>query len=256
MIPPLMDKRMNTVELKAETKELLEYIEQLRADLVDAPLEIRQSALDFIDLSPELVRFEFSVTSGSVVTALLKPTQRLLDLGHAIRTRNFDSPAVEHSHDEPLDEQDPLMRLMRRLCEREQKLRSNVEAAAKALAESFCSDCPFRSRQTESMAEMKNYDKLRYERLGFEAKVKAIEADMTSDPLKRELLLEESNLASLRQKQIANRHNLLLYALFICEDGTMGLTIFDVDNTATINLEKDMAKGLVENINHYIRLLK
>jgi hypothetical protein len=48
----------------------------------------------------------------------------------------------------------------------------------------------------------------------------------------------------------------LLYTLFICEDGTMGLTIFDVDDTATINLGKDMAKGLVENINHYIELLK
>jgi hypothetical protein len=192
-----MGKRMNTIELKADAKELLEYIEQLCADLVDAPPEIKESALDYIDISPELVCFEFRVTSGSVVTALLKPTQRLLDFGHAIRTRDFDSPAVE-PHDEPLDEQDPLVGLMPGQTWRLPPKRTS------------------RLNQTEAMAEMKNCDK----------------------------------------KQIANRHHSLLYALFICEDGTIGLTIFDADNTATINLGKDMAEGLVENINQYIRLLK
>jgi hypothetical protein len=203
---------MNTIELKADAKELLEYIEQLRADLADAPLEIRKLALDFIDISPELVRFEFGVTSGSVVTALLKPTQRLLDLGLAIRTGNFDPqlfrrlPAIKHSHKynqpfDPFDDRDPCARILKLAGERELKIRANIEDAAERVAKAFCSDCPFRPDQ-------------------------------------------------------ASHHKSLLYALFICEDGTIGLTIFDTDDTAIINLGKDLAKGLVENINHYIQLLE
>lgn len=88
------------VEITADTKELSDFFEGLLTDLSNAPHEVRKLALDFLNLSTELVSFELGLTSGTVVTALLKPSQRLLDLGLAIRTGNFDLVIVKHSHGE------------------------------------------------------------------------------------------------------------------------------------------------------------
>lgn len=92
---------MSTIDLAADTTELTRLIEELLSDLSDAPHEIRKLALDFLNLPFELVSFELGVTSGAVVTALLKPSQRLLDLRLAVRARDFDLLLVKHSHGEP-----------------------------------------------------------------------------------------------------------------------------------------------------------
>lgn len=92
---------MSTIELTADTTELSELLGELLSYFSDAPHDIRKLALDFLDVPFELVSFELGVTSGAVVTALLKPSQRLLDLRLAVRTRNFDLLLVKHSHGEP-----------------------------------------------------------------------------------------------------------------------------------------------------------
>jgi hypothetical protein len=90
-----------TFELRADATEVLAFIEALSADLANAPHELRKLCLDFINSGTDLVRVEDCITSGTVVTALLKPTQRFLDFGLAIRTGNFNDIVIERAHDEP-----------------------------------------------------------------------------------------------------------------------------------------------------------
>lgn len=90
------------IELTADTKEFSSILDELLSDLSNAPHEVRKLAFDFLNFSTELVSFEFSITSGTTMAALLKPTQRLLDLCLAVRTGDFDLIIVKHSHcDEP-----------------------------------------------------------------------------------------------------------------------------------------------------------
>lgn len=89
----------STIEIKADTTELNSYIDQLVANLANAPQEVRQLALRFVDIPSELIRFECGAASGAGVTVLLKPSQRLLDLGTAIRTGNFDLFVIKNAHD-------------------------------------------------------------------------------------------------------------------------------------------------------------
>lgn len=92
---------MSTIELTADTTELSRVIGELLSDLSDAPHEVRKLALDLLDFPLELVSLELGVTSGAVVTTLFKPSQRLLDLRLAVRTRDFDLLLVKRSHGEP-----------------------------------------------------------------------------------------------------------------------------------------------------------
>lgn len=85
-------------ELRADTSELSALVDGLLAELPNVPDEVRQLLLNFLKFSPELVSFECGVAAGAVVTILLKPSQRLIDLGFAIRTGNFDFLLVEQSH--------------------------------------------------------------------------------------------------------------------------------------------------------------
>ncbi len=89
---------MKDIELKADTSELSAFWDGLLADLSDVPEEVREFFLNLGNLPAELVCFECGVTSGAVVTVLLKPSQRLVDFGAAIRARNFDFVFVEQSH--------------------------------------------------------------------------------------------------------------------------------------------------------------
>ena len=84
--------------LKADTSELSAFLDELLADLSNVPDEVGELLLNFLKFSPELVSFECGVAAGAVVTILLKPSQRLIDLGLAIRAGNFDLLLVERSH--------------------------------------------------------------------------------------------------------------------------------------------------------------
>jgi hypothetical protein len=86
------------IVLRAEAQELNQVIEALQLDLADAPLQVRQRALDFFDLQPELVSIESGPATGATVPFLLKPSQGLLDLALAVRTGDFDALAVKYPH--------------------------------------------------------------------------------------------------------------------------------------------------------------
>ncbi|MBA3756504.1 MAG: hypothetical protein H0X02_09860 [Nitrosomonas sp.] len=92
------DKSMTLTLEPFKRSELKKVLNRLRADLANAPNEVRELFLNFPKLSAELVSFECGFAAGAVVTVLLKPSQLLLDLGFAIRTGNFDFVVVEHPH--------------------------------------------------------------------------------------------------------------------------------------------------------------
>lgn len=91
---------MDPIELRADSQELTQFLKGLLSDLSNVSLEVRQLAFNFLQLSPELIRFEFRAASRTVMTALFKPSQRLLDLRSAIRTGDFDLLFVKYSHGE------------------------------------------------------------------------------------------------------------------------------------------------------------
>lgn len=83
-------QRRARIELRAECGTLDEVLGGLLADLADAPLQIRELALDFIKRAPELVCLEQCPAAGACVPILLEPSQRLLDLAAAVRARDFE----------------------------------------------------------------------------------------------------------------------------------------------------------------------
>jgi hypothetical protein len=89
---------LTTVSIKVNTDDVSVFINELMADLANAPFEIEQFVLDFIDRGFEIVSVKDSVTSGTTVTVLLEPSQRLRDIGTAIRTGNFDHLLIEQPH--------------------------------------------------------------------------------------------------------------------------------------------------------------
>lgn len=78
------------IELRADSRAVVDVFDGLLADLADAPLQVRELALDFIDRSPELVRLEQGAATGAGVPVLFVPSQRLLDLVAAVRTRDLE----------------------------------------------------------------------------------------------------------------------------------------------------------------------
>lgn len=91
-------QRRACIELRAECGTLDEVLGGLLADLADAPLQIREMALDFIKRSPELVCLEQGPAAGAGVTILLEPSQWLLDLVSAVRTVDFEFLRVKYPH--------------------------------------------------------------------------------------------------------------------------------------------------------------
>lgn len=86
------------ITLRAETDALQGLLKELEADLAAAPQEVRQLALDLLDLAPELADVKDCPTSGAGVAILLEPSQWLLDLAAAVRAGDLDWLRVEHSH--------------------------------------------------------------------------------------------------------------------------------------------------------------
>jgi hypothetical protein len=89
------DAPASSIELTLDGSDLISFLEGLLAELSEAPEEIRQRALDFVQVLPELVSFEQGIATGTMVPLLLKPSQWLLDFRAAIRTGNFDLLIVE-----------------------------------------------------------------------------------------------------------------------------------------------------------------
>lgn len=92
-----MERNHSEITLRADATALSAFLDGLLADLANTPSEIRDF-LNFLESSPELISFECGVAAGAVVTVLLKPSQRLLDFGAAIRAGNFDFLRIKHSH--------------------------------------------------------------------------------------------------------------------------------------------------------------
>ena len=59
---------------------------------------IRNMALCFLDFTPKLISLDVCVTSRTVMSILLKPSNLLLDLGVAVRTGDFNRLVVEQAH--------------------------------------------------------------------------------------------------------------------------------------------------------------
>lgn len=89
------------ITLRAETGALQMFLEEFEVDLAAAPQEVRQLALDLLDLESELVDIQSSPTPVAGVSVLLKPSQRLLDFAAAVRAGNLDWLSVEYSHKRP-----------------------------------------------------------------------------------------------------------------------------------------------------------
>jgi hypothetical protein len=86
------------VTLRAEAWDLEQVVWQLERDLADAPLQVRELALGFIERAPELVCLEQGAATGAGVTVLLKPSQRLLDLVAAVRAGDLEFLAIKGFH--------------------------------------------------------------------------------------------------------------------------------------------------------------
>lgn len=89
------DAPASSIEFTLDGSDLISFLEDLLAELSEAPDEIRQRALDFVQSLPELISFEQGVATGAIVPLLLKPSQRLLDFRAAIGTGDFDLLIVE-----------------------------------------------------------------------------------------------------------------------------------------------------------------
>lgn len=83
---------------QVDAEPLQRVLLELELELVDAPLQVRELALDFIDGTSELCRVEQGVASGAVVPILLEPSQGVLDFLSAVRARDFDALLIKYSH--------------------------------------------------------------------------------------------------------------------------------------------------------------
>jgi hypothetical protein len=81
---------LSSIEITLDSSAITAFLEELLADLAEAPEGVRERALDLIKTPSELIGFEQGVATGAVVPLLLKPSQRLLDFRAAVRTSNFD----------------------------------------------------------------------------------------------------------------------------------------------------------------------
>lgn len=91
-------KRITLTLERFKGSELRQVLKQLLSDLANAPDEVRNRALGFLDFTSELVSLEAGVTSGATVPILIKPSNFLLNLCTAVRAGNFDLCVIEHSH--------------------------------------------------------------------------------------------------------------------------------------------------------------
>lgn len=90
-----------TIVLRAEACALQDYLDELETALAAAPKQIRQLALDLINLAPELVHIQSCPATVACVAILLEPSQWSLDLAAAVRAGDLNWLVVEHSHMRP-----------------------------------------------------------------------------------------------------------------------------------------------------------
>ena len=81
-----------------EESELKKELGRLFSDLANATDEIRKTFFNIFKTSSELVSLECGVATGAVILVLLKPSQRLLDLGAAVRAGDLNRLVVEQAH--------------------------------------------------------------------------------------------------------------------------------------------------------------
>lgn len=87
------------LQLQVDARPMQALLQELELELVNAPLQIRKLALDFIDGMTELCRFKQSIATGAMVPLLLEPSDGMFDLLSAVRACDFDALSVKHSHD-------------------------------------------------------------------------------------------------------------------------------------------------------------
>lgn len=92
-------KNLN-VKVELDSSKLSDILEELKANLSDLPAEIIKFLFHFVNSPAEFVSFEQCSAEGTIEITL-EPKQLLTDLLIAVRTRDFDSFLVKHSHDLP-----------------------------------------------------------------------------------------------------------------------------------------------------------
>lgn len=90
---------MNSIiNVKFDSGELGNILDELKANLSDMPLEVVKLLFDIVNSPSKCGSFKQRVAEGALVITF-EPSQLLLDLLTAVRTRYFDSFLVKHSND-------------------------------------------------------------------------------------------------------------------------------------------------------------
>lgn len=95
------DGKGMAINVSAQVDALQAFLVGLEADLAAASQEVRQLALDLLDLAPKLADVQAGPAAGADVTILLEPSQWFLDLAAAVRAGDLDWLGVEYSHRHP-----------------------------------------------------------------------------------------------------------------------------------------------------------
>ncbi|MBS0424590.1 MAG: hypothetical protein JSR71_09265 [Proteobacteria bacterium] len=93
-----MDKQIILTMQPVDKSELFRVLNELLADLADAPSEIRANAVCLLDEISKLAAIKCVTTPGAVVTILLEPSDFLLNICVAVRTGKFDNLVVGNEH--------------------------------------------------------------------------------------------------------------------------------------------------------------
>lgn len=89
-----------TIKVRIDSGKLSDILEELKTHLTELPAEIIKFLFHLFNSPAEFVSFEERPAEGAIEIAL-EPKDLLLDLLVAVRTRDFDSFLVKHSHDLP-----------------------------------------------------------------------------------------------------------------------------------------------------------
>jgi hypothetical protein len=99
----LTDDTMREIDITtADTNELNGFLEGFLSHLFNFFSNARKLALDFFNLSHELIRLECNFTFFAISIALFQPLQRLTKFSLTIRTDNFVQLFAELTHELPL----------------------------------------------------------------------------------------------------------------------------------------------------------
>lgn len=90
-----------SVTLHAETRALQVFLGGLKSDLAEASQQVRELALDLLDLAPEFLNIQGGGASRAGMTILLEPSQWLRDFSAAVRAGDLDWLGVQQAHRRP-----------------------------------------------------------------------------------------------------------------------------------------------------------